>query len=209
MEIKDELKKALETIRKEEKKKFVQTADLIVNLQKFDLKRNQINTFIQLPHKIKDKKICAFLESKSSFVDTITKEEFKRYSDKKESKRVSKQYDFFISQASLMPLVATNFGRVLGPLGKMPSPQLGILANPDEKSIKEVIERINKSVKLRTKESSVKIPIGKESMTDDQIIDNVLVVYNTLVKDLPRAKENIKNVEIKFTMTKPVKIAIR
>ena len=35
-----------------------------------------------------------------------------------------------------MPVVATTFGRALGPTGKMPSPQLGIVANEDDNSIK-------------------------------------------------------------------------
>jgi hypothetical protein len=36
-----------------------------------------------------------------------------------------------------------------------------------------------------------------------------MTVYNILLKTLPRNKENIKNIEIKFTMTKPYKISIK
>jgi len=36
-----------------------------------------------------------------------------------------------------------------------------------------------------------------------------MTVYNNLVKVLPRNLENIKNVEIKFTMSKPQKIKVR
>jgi large subunit ribosomal protein L1 len=98
------------------------------------------------------KKICAFLEVKNKNVNTITKSEFSRYNDKKEIKKLVKEYDFFIAQASLMPSVATTFGKVLGPSGKMPSPQLGILANEDEKTIKALLDRINNSIKIRVKE---------------------------------------------------------
>jgi len=209
MELKTQLKKALEELRKTDKRKFVQTVDLIVNLQKFDVKKNSVNVFISVPHKIKDKKVCAFLEVKSDKVETITKEEFKKYSDKKELKKLSKKFDFFISQASLMPAVATSFGRILGPAGKMPSPQLGILANSDDKSINEIIQKINSSVKIRTKEPSIKIAIGKEDMSDEDIIENIMAVYNIILKDLPKNKDNIKNIEIKFTMTKPQKIKVR
>ena len=209
MEIKEQLKKALEELRKNEKRKFVQTVDLIINLQKFDIKKNAINIFVSVPYKIKDKKICAFLETKNDKVDTITKEQFKKYSDKKEIKKLVRNYDFFVSQASLMPAVATSFGRALGPVGKMPSPQLGILANSDEKSMNEVLAKINSSVRIRTKEPSIKVPIGKENMKDEEIISNIMRVYNDLLKNLPRDKENIKNIEIKFTMTKPKKIKIR
>ena len=209
MELELQLKKALEELRKSEEKKFDQTVDLIVNLQKFDIKRNSLNVFVQVPHKIKNRKVCGFLEIKNKNIETIVESEFKKYADKKKVKKLAKQFDFFIAQASLMPKVATIFGKSLGPFGKMPSPQLGIVTNTDDKTIKELLEKINRRVKLKTKEPSIKVAIGKQSMKDEQIMENVVAIYNSLLKNLPRQKENIKNLEIKFTMTKPQKIAIR
>ena len=209
MELKDSLKIALEELRKEKQRKFDQTVDLIVNLQKFDVKKNPVNTFISVPYKIKEKKIAGFLEMKNENFDTITPDQFKKYSDKKELKKIAKNYDFFIAQPSIMPKVATTFGRALGPLGKMPSPQLGIILNTDNKTISELKEKINYSIKIRTKDASIKVAIGKQSMKDDEIIENILAVYNALLKSLSKGKENIKNIEIKFTMTKPKKISIK
>ena len=183
--------------------------DLIINLQKYDLKKNPINLIFYVPHKIKDKKIGAFLETKNKHVETIIPEDFKKYNDKKELKRLVNKYDFFIAQGSVMPRVATTFGRVLGPTGKMPSPQLGIIMDATDKTIEELKEKINKSVKVRVKESSIKIPIAKQSMKDEAILENINSVYSSIIKVLPRDKENIKNIEIKFTMTKPQKIKIR
>jgi len=208
-ELRTQLQKALAELRKEKERKFDQTVDLIVNLQKFDIKKNQLNLFISLPFRIKDKQICGFLEVKNDKVDTITPEQFKKYSDKKELKKLVDKYDFFISQASVMPKVATTFGKVLGPVGKMPSPQMGILVNAEDKEIEELKKRINSTMKIRTKQTSLKLPIGKQSMKDEEIIENILVAYNEILKNLPKNKENIKNIEIKFTMTKPVKIQIR
>ena len=208
-ELNEQLKQALVELRKGKERKFDQSADLIINLQKFDSKREQVNLFISVPHKIKDKKICGFLEVKNKNVDTITKADFKKYSDKKEIKKLIDSYDFFISQASLMPVVATTFGRVLGPAGKMPSPQLGILINAEDKLIEELKDKINHSVKIKTKEASIKIPVGKQSMKDEDIIENVMIIYNAILKNLTKGKDNIKNIELKFTMTKPQKIKLR
>lgn len=208
-ELETELKKGLSELRKTKERKFDQTVDLIVNLQKFDVKKSNVNIFVSIPHKIKDKKIAGFLEIKNKDVETITPDEFKKYSDKSKMKNLVSTYDFFIAQASLMPSVATSFGRALGPTGKMPSPQLGIIMNADEKTINELKNKINTSIKIKIKEPSVKIPIGKQSMKDEDIIENIMSVYNLLLKNLPRNKENIKNVEIKFTMTKPYKIFIK
>jgi len=209
MTLKEDLKKSLEELRKEKKRKFSQTVDLIINLQKYDYKKNPLNLFVSIPNKIKEKKICAFLETKNKNIETITREEFKKYSDKKELKKLVRNFDFFVSQASLMANVATTFGRALGPLGKMPSPQLGILLNADDKSVNEVKEKINTSIRIRAKEASIKTAIGREDMKDEEIIDNILTIYNTLLKLLPREKDNIKNIEIKFTMTKPKKIYLK
>jgi len=208
-EFEDQVKKALEELKKSKERKFNQTVDLIVNLQKFDVRKSQINLFLSVPHKLKDKKVAGFLESKNDEIDTIIPTEFNKYRDKKELKKLVNKYDFFISQASLMPKVATTFGKILGPAGKMPSPQLGIILNADAKSISELKEKINNTIKIKIKESSIKLPVGKQNMKNEDLIENISYVYKEIFKALPRDKENIKNVAIKFTMTKPIKINIR
>lgn len=208
-EFEQELKNALIELRKDKARKFDQTVDLIVNLQKFSHKKTAVNLVVNVPNKAKDKKIAAFLEADSPLIDTIVLNDFKKYNDKKKLKKLVDKYDFFIAQGSIMPKVATTFGRVLGPAGKMPSPQLGIILNADAKTIDELKNKINTAIKIRVKESSVKVPVGKQSMTDEQILENVNTVYGELLKALPREKENVKNVEVKFTMTKPVKIKVR
>ena len=209
MNLKENLKKVLLELRKEKERKFDQTVDLIINLQKFDFKKTPINLFVSLPHKVKDKKIAAFLEIRNNNVETILPDEFKKYSDKKELKNLAKRYDFFIAEAKLMPKVATVFGRALGPSGKMPNPQMGILMNVNDAEINSLKSKINNTLKVRLKEASIKLPVGKQSMSDKDIIENIMAIYDNVLKILPKQKENIKNIELKFTMTKPVKIKIR
>ena len=108
-----------------------------------------------------------------------------------------------------MPKVASIFGKYLGPAGKMPSPQLGILMDVNDKNIDDLKKRVNNSIKIRIKEASIKLLIGKQNMKDEEIIDNITAVYNAVMKELPKGKENIKNIEIKFTMTKPQKIKLK
>ena len=199
---------ALKEIRKSEERNFNQSIDLIVNLKKFDVKKTSINTFITIPYKIREKKLFGFIDLKSDLIETIPKNNFQLYKDKKKIKNLLKKYDFFISSMVNMPSVATTFGRLLGPSGKMPSPKMGIITNEDEKSIKEVIEKINKSIKVQTKEPSIKVVIGVEKMPDNEIIENIKQFYSTLIHELPLGKDNIKNVMIKLTMCKPVKVEI-
>ena len=200
------LQEALLELRKNEKRKFDQTVEIIVNLKGVDLKREAINAVINIPHKIKDKKVFGFLNNKSDLVKSISKLDFPKYSDKKLLKRLVKEYDFFIASAPLMPSVATTFGKVLGPAGKMPSPQLGVLMQENDNVIKELVEKISTSIKIRAKEASIKVPVGKESMKDDEILANALAVYKGIENALPTKRDNVRNVLIKLTMSKPVKV---
>jgi len=205
--------KALEEVRKSEKekgneRKFTQTVDLIINLRNFDIKRYSVNAFVNLPHSLGKKKIAAFLEKKSNVVDTITKNEFDNFKDKKKLKKLVKEYDFFIANAKLMPAVATSFGRVLGPASKMPSPQLGVLMTEDDNAINTLVKKIESVVRAKTKEPCIKVAIGKEIDKNENLAENAMAVYNEVFKALPRQKENLRNILIKFTMSKPAKIAI-
>ena len=201
-----ELKKALEELRKLEKRKFDQGIDLIINLKGIDVKKDNISTIITVPNKFKEKKVCGFLTKKSEIVRTITEPDFPKYKEKKTMKSLVKEYDFFIAVPTLMAKVATNFGKFLGPSGKMPSPQLGVVMQEDDAKIKEVLTKIEKAIKIRVKEPSVKNVVAKENMSDDKILENIRAVYNGIVNALPNKRDNIKSVMIKFTMNQPEKI---
>jgi large subunit ribosomal protein L1 len=198
-----ELKQALEELRKGKERKFNQTVDLIINLKGIDLKKTNISLVINVPHKFKEKKVCGFLTKKSNLVKTVTKPEFAKYKDPAMLRGLVGEYDFFIAHGSLMPAVATTFGKALGPSGKMPSPQLGILMKEDDDSINAVLEKIGKSIKIRLREASIKVAVGKSDMKDEDIIQNINAIYNAVENALPTKKENVKNVLLKFTMTKP------
>ena len=208
MATKEQFVKALEELRQiSMSRNFEQSVDLIINLNKIDLKKTAINAVAIIPHAPKENKICAFLENPSDKFDrVIVKSEVPRW-QKKEIKGLIKEYDFFISAASLMPAVATTFGRTLGPSGKMPNPKTGgVLMREDENEIKTLVNKLKKSVTIRPKEKSVKLLIGKEKMKNEDIAENAVVIYDTILNLMPNKKENIKNVMVKFTMSKAVKI---
>lgn len=197
---------AVKKLRENEKRKFEQTIDLIVNLKNFDVKRETVNVFLNLPHKIRKAKAAAFLTKKSSVIDTITKADFERFKDKKVIKKLVGSYDFFIAVAALMPAVASSFGRYLGTAGKMPSPQLGIIRTEDEAEIKSTIQKFESCARVKSKEPSLKFAVAKENMKDEEIVENILFAYNNLMNALPKKNENIKNVMVKLSMSKPIKI---
>ena len=69
--------------------------------------------------------------------------------------------------------------------------------------MKDKVERV---IRVRNKEMAIKLAIGKEEMSDSDLAENILDVLKSLEKKLPRGRDNIKQVLIKFTMTKPIAI---
>lgn len=204
-----ELKEALKQLRSEETRKFDQTIDLIVNLKGMDFRKTNLSFVVSVPNKFKDKTVCAFLNEKSELVNTITKPEFARYADKKLLKGLVKKYDFFIAHGSLMPSVASTFGKVLGPTGKMPTPALGVMMKEGNDEVKNMLVKISKSAKIRVKDASIKIAVGKISMDDAKIMENAKSVYDGIVAALPLKTDNIKKALVKLTMSKPVEVQIK
>jgi large subunit ribosomal protein L1 len=203
-------KEALAELRSStEKRKFDQTLDLIVNLKSFDPQRETINTFVILPYPAKKKKVAAFLDTikKSDSVPLILSKSSIETANPKEMKKYAKEYDFFIASAKLMPLIAAKLGKVLGSAGKMPDPKIGcVLMQEQEPLLKEAVEKLSKTIKIKAKEKSLKIALAKESMSDEQIIENLEQTFKIVSNALPKRELNIRNVTIKFTMSKSIKV---
>jgi len=204
----NEFLSALQELKKISKKRnFEQSVDLIINLKDFDINKQNINTAVELPFQIRESKICAFLDKDNDAFDFVIKKDQFSQLKPEHIKKLASEYDFFVSLASLMPAVATAFGRILGPAGKMPNPKTGGVI-PDEKKAAEVVQKLKKTILLKTKDASVKTSIGKESMKEENMIQNAVLVYNTILNSLPNRKENIRSVMLKLTMSKPIKVKI-
>ncbi len=200
-----EIKDALIELRKEKKRKFIQTVDLVMNLKNFDVRKEALNTFVFVPHG-NEKKLAAFFTKRSKMIDTITEEDFVKYKEIKDIKKLAKRYDAFIAVAPMMGKIATKFGRVFGPMNRMPSPQAGIIPQENEDMIKVMIDKMNKAVRVKNKEMAIKLAVGKEDMSDEDLVENIKAVIKELENKLPRGRDNVKEVLIKFTMTKPITI---
>lgn len=205
---------ALEELRKEKKRKFAQTVDMQILLKNLDLKKQEakIDLFVSLPHS-RGKKItvCGLVSGSlqndaKEFCDrVILQDDFKGFAnDKKTLKNLARAYDFFIAQADIMPAVATTFGRYLGPPGKMPNPKAGAIV-PPKGTTKTIVEKLQNMIRITIKnDATLKCPVGKEGMNDEEIAANILSVYNAVVNTLPQHEQNVKDVLIKFTMSKAI-----
>ena len=188
---------------------------MIINLKGLDPKKpdHQVDLFVTLPHSRGKKiKVCALVgaelgeQAKNIFDNAIMSDTFDRLKDKKEIKKLASQYDFFVAQANIMPKVATAFGRVFGPRGKMPNPKSGGVVAPNA-NLKPVYEKFQRTIRVTTKSAPlIQCAIGLEDMNVNELTDNAFAVYNAVLQALPNEKHNIKDICIKLTMGKPVKI---
>ncbi|NPE27074.1 hypothetical protein HNV12_03670 [Methanococcoides sp. SA1] len=201
--------KAIQELRKEKKRKFDQSVDLVMNLKNFDVRREALNTFVFVPHGM-EKKFAAFFAKRTDKVATITEEDYVKYKELKDIKKLARKYDMFLAAAPVMGKVATKFGRVFGPMNKMPSPLAGIVPKEDDDDmVEKMLDKMRKAVRVKNKEMSIKVRIGKESMSDEHLAENVDEAVKELTKKLPKGVDNVKDVLVKFTMTKPVVVKER
>ncbi|MDI6820356.1 MAG: 50S ribosomal protein L1 [Candidatus Hodarchaeaceae archaeon] len=205
----DAIKRMRET---SERRNFTQSVDLTLNLKDIDLKKpeNRINEEALLPHGVgKPRKVAIFAEgelarkARESGADLLLAREDidPLQKDRKRAKQIVDGYDFFLAQADLMPLIGKQLGPVLGPRGKMPKP-IPPTADP-----KPLIERCRRMVRIRTREQpALHVPIGLESMTDEQLAENAQAVLEVIEHRLERGLNQIGSLHIKTTMGKPTKI---
>jgi large subunit ribosomal protein L1 len=200
------------------KKNFVQAVDLIITLQDLDFKKpeHQVDFYITLPHAPTKKKNVAALVDVDMFDDakgvcdlTIPLYQFEEYAkDKKRVKKLAKKMDFFIAQSTIMTKIAANFGRILGPKNKMPNPKAGCVVAP-KTAMKPLYEKLQRTIRILARTRPfVQITIGREDMSDEQIADNLFLVYDQLIHHLPKERNNLKKLFIKTTMGKPVRVEV-
>lgn len=209
MSIEEKLKEAKE---KSKPRRFAQSWDLIFVLRDIDLKKpeNRLNLEFFLPQGLgKDLKTAVFAESmiadaKKHADIVITKGEISSLGkDKKKLRKLAREYDWWFAEAPLMLQIGKELGAVLGTRGKMPKPV------PPKINLEGMIKRAKGSVRIRLTSTPVlQIRVGSDTMDDEDVSKNIDAVYNFVRDHLPKGKNSIRNVLVKLTMGKPVKLEL-
>jgi len=208
------LESVKEAKSKAEKRKFVQTVELVINLRDIDMKKpeSKIQELIELPHPVgKQIKVCVIasgelaLKAKKAGADlVIERAELEALAgDKKKQKALADTYESFIAEAPLMPTVGRVLGAVLGPKGRMPTP-VAPTAN-----IADTIEKQRKTLLVRMRGQPIlQCRIGTEDMPDEQIAENIQAVIRRLEGKLKRGLKNIRSLIIKTAMGPPIELKV-
>ena len=193
-------------------RKFNQAVDLILDIQEIDMKapEGKIQEVVELPHDtLKPNSVCVIasgefaLKAKKSGADrVIERADLDALNGKKKDlRKLASDYEIFIAEAPLMPLVGRILGPVLGPRGKMPIPV------PPNADIAALIVKHRKTVVVRMRNQPIiQVSVGSQQMKDEDLADNAMAVLRVLDGKLKRGLKNVKYVFIKTSMGEPVKI---
>ncbi|MEM4312093.1 MAG: 50S ribosomal protein L1 [Nitrososphaerales archaeon] len=215
MELKEELTKIVKQSKEKAKKRnFKQSLELVMALNDIGLKKESlnINEVVKLPNPLsKSSRVCVIadrdlnLRAQKASADLIlSSTDLERFATRKrEARKLSKEYDFFLAEASLMPKIGKILGPFLGPRGRMPLPLT------QSSPIETLIQNLKSSIRIRSRgQFTLACKIGDEDLSDEKIAENGLAVISALEKKLPFGRKNIKSLFIKETMGEPLKIKV-
>lgn len=203
-------KMAKEAKEKAKKRGFTQSFELVVTLRDIDVKKQDLNMneVVYLPKKMSKKpSVCVFaggdmaLRAKRGGADRVIESEEldKKATDKRELRKMAKEYSFFLSETTLMSKIGKTFGPFLGPRGKMPMPL------PPNAPVEGMIGRFVSAVRVRSRgQLAVACKVGDEGMSDGDVAENAAAIYSVIERKLPSGANNINKVMLKLTMAEPV-----
>jgi large subunit ribosomal protein L1 len=193
-------------IEKAPERKFSESVDITINLKNIDMAqpKNRIDETILLPHGTGKTVGIAVLgkgdittQAREAGVDLIIgPEEIERLGgEPREARQVAGKYRFFLADTGVMPQVGRFLGPRLGPRGRMPTPI------PGGTDIRPIVERLRKSVKVRTNDKKTfHVKVGSTQMPPEQIAENIDAVLKKIEGVLDQGSMNIRSVFVKTTM---------
>lgn len=203
-----------EALNKRVERGFKQSVELVINLRDIDVSKpeKRFSEVVELPHGLGGaaNRIAvvatgelALRATRSPSVDRVfERQEIEALiGNKKAAKKLVRQYDFFLVEPQLVPVVARALGAALGGVGKAPTP---IPANVD---INEIAARYKRSVVARVRKvPQVMCVVGTEDMGAGQLLENARAVIERVVSKLENGWGNVKSVVLKLSMSPPVEI---
>ena len=179
------LEDAIQTLQETATAKFVESVELHANLN-IDPKYadQQLRTTVTLPHGIGKQVRIAVLTNEENFeeatqagADIVGNEEL--------IENITNgilNFDLLIATPNMMPKLA-KLGRVLGPKGLMPSPKSGTVSNTLQETLTDF--KKGKFEYKADKTGVVHVTIGKVNFTENQLLENLQALYNSIEKNRP------------------------
>jgi len=199
-------------LEKAPKRNFSESVDITINLKNIDMSqpKNRIDEIVLLPHGTDGETKIAVLgkgdittKAKDAGVELILgPQDIERLGGApREARKIASEFQFFLADTNVMSLVGRWLGPRLGPRGKMPMP---IQQGTD---IRPIVERLRKSVKIRTKDKKTfHTKVGTTRMETAHIAENIDIVLKKVESILDQGPLNVRSVYVKTTMGPAVRV---
>ncbi len=205
------IEKLISTVKKNCTTKFEESIDLNLQINNKQ-KKNEINlrTIVNLPEgtgkKIKVGVVCEenkVQESKDAGADIVGGDDFIE-----KIKNGNLDFEKLICTPGMM-IKLSKLGKVLGPKGLMPNPKLGSVTNDLKKAVSDAKSG---QVEIKNdKDGNIGLSLGKKSFSDDKLLKNFNIVFETLEREKGNHKikgDLIKNAFLTSTMGVSYKIKL-
>lgn len=116
-------------------------------------------------------------------------------------------FDVVVATPDMMAVVG-RLGKTLGPKGLMPNPKVGTVTQDVTKAVTEIKSG---KVEYRTdKAGNVQVIIGKASFDEVKLKENLLAIYNTILKARPATVKGqyMKSLTVSSTMGPGIRLDI-
>jgi large subunit ribosomal protein L1 len=206
------LKAVNEAVEKAPKRNFQESMEISINLKNLDMAqpKNRIDETMILPKGTgKTVKIAVLgkgditTQAKAASVDLIIgPEEIERLGgEPREARKMAEEYNFFLAETAVMPLVGRYLGTRLGPRGKMPQPV------PPGVDVGPIVERLRNSVKFRTKDKlTFHVRVGSTGMSPEDVAENIDAIMKKVESSLASGSMNVRSVYVKTSMGPAVRL---
>ncbi|KAJ1985494.1 60S ribosomal protein L10A, partial [Coemansia sp. RSA 1358] len=191
----------------ENKRKFVETVELQVGLKNYDPQRDKrFSGTIKLPNIPRPKMTVCIIgdahdcdKAKELDMPFRSADDLKKLNkNKKLVKKLAGSYNAFLASESMIKQIPRLLGPGLHKAGKFPTP----VGHGDDLSVRA--DEIRATIKFQLKKVlCLAVAIGNVSMTEDQLLSNIMIAINFLVSLLKKHWQNVKSLFIKTTMGKP------
>jgi large subunit ribosomal protein L1 len=202
------LEHAIERVKKAKYVAFDETVDLAMRLGVNPKHADQmVRGTVVLPHGLGvSRRVCVIAsgekmkEAEDAGADIVGGEEMVE-----KIQNGFMDFDAVVATPDVMRSVG-KLGKVLGPRGLMPNPKTGTVTYEVAKAIQEI--KAGKVEFRVDKTAIVHAPVGKMSFSDENLLDNLRTLIETVLKAKPAAAKGkyVKSIAISSTMGPGIRI---
>lgn len=205
-----DLNKAITVLKETANGKFLETAELHVNLNiNPKYADQQLRTTVTLPNGTGKHLIIAVLTDSENFDEAIMAGAEIVGNDELIEKITegNLNFDLLVTTPNMMPKLA-KLGRILGPKGLMPSPKSGTVTSQLGNTLKEF--KKGKFEYKADKTGILHVGFGKCDFTEAQLLENLQALYRSIEQNRPSGVKGkyFKSLTICTTMGPAIKINI-